>query len=130
MPPTTRSTTLSTLASSATAAAKPRPSRSIQKSKRTTEEADIPKISSSRASKKARVEQSSTLAAEAELPPSREASQSLPATLSFSLANAKQHLINADARFEDIFNKLPCRPFEQLESVDSFQWVLLSAGPQ
>lgn len=49
--------------------------------------------------------------------------QVLPAVLSFSFAAAKQHLIDIDARFQDIFNKLPCRPFEHLERVDPFRSV-------
>jgi DNA-3-methyladenine glycosylase II len=45
----------------------------------------------------------------------------LPATLSFSFEEAKRHLINADPRFEDIFNKLSCRPFVKLDRVEPFR---------
>ncbi len=45
----------------------------------------------------------------------------LPTVLSFSLEDAKKHLITADPRFEDIFDRLECRPFEQLEHVDPFR---------
>ena len=45
----------------------------------------------------------------------------LPATLSFSYHEAKSHLINADPRFEDVFNKMKCRPYEHLERVDPFR---------
>lgn len=45
----------------------------------------------------------------------------LPAVLSFSLDDAKEHLINADPRFEDVFAKLKCRPFEHLERLDPFR---------
>lgn len=47
----------------------------------------------------------------------------LPAVLTFSFESAKEHLINVDTRFRDVFNKLPCRPFEHLESVDPFRSV-------
>ncbi|CAE6470663.1 unnamed protein product [Rhizoctonia solani] len=49
-----------------------------------------------------------------------------PATLTFSFNQAKSHLINADARFEIIFEKLKCRPFEQVEPVDPFQTLVTS----
>ena len=45
----------------------------------------------------------------------------LPAILTFSLDEAKQHLITADPRFEDLFDRLKCRPWEQLERVDPFR---------
>lgn len=45
----------------------------------------------------------------------------VPAILSFDFEEAKQHLINADARFEDIFNKMQCKPFEKLEQVHPFR---------
>lgn len=47
----------------------------------------------------------------------------LPAALCFSFEAARGHLINADSRFRDIFNKLPCRPFQHLESADPFRSV-------
>ncbi|KAI5117110.1 hypothetical protein M0805_008229 [Coniferiporia weirii] len=50
----------------------------------------------------------------------------LPAVLSFSFSGAKQHLINADPRFEDLFSKMPCRPFEHLETVDPFRTLATS----
>lgn len=45
----------------------------------------------------------------------------LPAVLTFSLDEAKQHLIRADPRFEDLFSRLKCRPWEHLERVDPFR---------
>ncbi|KAK0212694.1 DNA glycosylase [Desarmillaria ectypa] len=45
----------------------------------------------------------------------------IPAQLSFSFEDAKQHLISADPRFEDIFGKLKCTPFEVLEQVHPFR---------
>ena len=48
----------------------------------------------------------------------------MPAILSFDFEKAKQHLINADARFEDVFAKMQCKPFEQLEQVHPFRWVV------
>ncbi|THH07981.1 hypothetical protein EW145_g3020 [Phellinidium pouzarii] len=50
----------------------------------------------------------------------------LPAVLTFSFADAKQHLIDADPRFEDLFSKMKCRPFEHLESVDPFRTLATS----
>ncbi|GJJ06104.1 hypothetical protein Clacol_000293 [Clathrus columnatus] len=52
--------------------------------------------------------------------------QVLPAVLSFSFEAAKQHLIKADSRFQDIFKKLPCRPFEHLERVEPFRTLVTS----
>jgi DNA-3-methyladenine glycosylase II len=45
----------------------------------------------------------------------------VPAALTFSFDDAKRHLIGVDERFEDIFNKMKCRPFEQLDQVDPFR---------
>src|SRR5882762_421805 len=45
----------------------------------------------------------------------------VPAVLSFNFEEAKQHLINVDARFEDVFAKMKCKPFEQLEQVSPFR---------
>lgn len=47
----------------------------------------------------------------------------VPAVLTFSLDEAKKHLISVDHRFEDIFNKLLCKPYENLESFHPFQSV-------
>lgn len=49
----------------------------------------------------------------------------LPAKLSFSFEHAKKQLIDVDPRFEDLFQRLPCRPFEHLEQVDPFRSVSL-----
>jgi len=45
----------------------------------------------------------------------------VPAVLTFSLDEAKKHLISVDHRFEDIFNKLACKPYENLECFHPFQ---------
>ena len=50
----------------------------------------------------------------------------VPAVLTFSFEEAKQHLIEADPRFEDIFNRMKCRPFEHLEQIDPFRYVYMS----
>ncbi|KAK0485947.1 DNA glycosylase [Armillaria novae-zelandiae] len=56
------------------------------------------------------------------VPPSSGAAPVLiPAQLSFSFEDAKQHLISADPRFEDVFGKLKCTPFEVLEQVHPFR---------
>lgn len=48
----------------------------------------------------------------------------VPAELCFSFEEAKQHLIKADPRFEDVFSRLGCRPFEKLERLDPFRYAL------
>jgi DNA-3-methyladenine glycosylase II len=45
----------------------------------------------------------------------------LPAVLSFSFDQAKQHLINVDGRFKDVFDKMQCRPFQQLQRIHPFR---------
>ncbi|KAL0955964.1 hypothetical protein HGRIS_002146 [Hohenbuehelia grisea] len=50
----------------------------------------------------------------------------VPAVLSFRFEDARQHLINADERFEDLFNKLKCKPYEHLETVHPFQALVKS----
>jgi DNA-3-methyladenine glycosylase II len=45
----------------------------------------------------------------------------VPAVLSFSFEDAKQHLTSVDHRFEDLFNKMECKPFQQLERVHPFR---------
>ena len=47
----------------------------------------------------------------------------LPAALTFSFDEAKDHLVRVDPRFEDLFTKLKCRPFEHLERIDPFRRV-------
>ena len=47
----------------------------------------------------------------------------VPAVLSFDFEAAKAHLIQTDDRFEDLFNKLTCKPFEHLEAVHPFRYV-------
>ncbi|KAK0226069.1 DNA glycosylase [Armillaria fumosa] len=61
------------------------------------------------------------------VPPSSGAAPVLiPARLSFSFEDAKQHLISADPRFEDVFGKLKCTPFEDLEQVHPFRSLATS----
>lgn len=45
----------------------------------------------------------------------------VPAKLTFSFTKAKQHLIRVDPRFEDLFERLKCKPFEHLEQFDPFR---------
>lgn len=51
--------------------------------------------------------------------------QLVPAVLSFSFKEAKKHLANADVRFEGVFKRLKCKPFEHLEMVDPFRFVYI-----
>lgn len=55
------------------------------------------------------------------VPNGTDTSPLVPAVLSFDFEEAKQHLINADARFEEIFDKMACKPFEQLEQMHPFK---------
>ncbi|KAJ6499304.1 DNA glycosylase [Mycena sanguinolenta] len=48
------------------------------------------------------------------------------AILTFSFEDAKKHLINADHRFEDVFSRLECKPFQQLEQVHPFRALATS----
>ncbi|KAG8898956.1 hypothetical protein FRC00_002105 [Tulasnella sp. 408] len=50
----------------------------------------------------------------------------IPATLTFDFAEAKSHLINADARFEKLFSKLKCRPYQELDAVEPFRTLASS----
>ncbi|KIL66179.1 hypothetical protein M378DRAFT_124113 [Amanita muscaria Koide BX008] len=50
----------------------------------------------------------------------------LPATLTFSFEDGKQHLISVDRRFEKLFNHTPCKPFEELETVHPFSALAAS----
>jgi DNA-3-methyladenine glycosylase II len=50
----------------------------------------------------------------------------VPAVLTFSFEDAKAHLIRADHRFEDVFTKLRCKPFEFLEQVHPFRALVES----
>lgn len=49
--------------------------------------------------------------------------QLVPAVLTFSFEEAKKHLISVDPRFEDLFSKMKCKPFEQLEQVHPFRYI-------
>ncbi|OSD06705.1 DNA glycosylase [Trametes coccinea BRFM310] len=50
----------------------------------------------------------------------------VPAVLTFSFEEAKRHLISVDPRFEDVFRRVKCRPFEHLERVDPFRGQQIS----
>lgn len=56
-----------------------------------------------------------------EHPTDQDADALVPAVLTFSLKDAKEHLIGVDHRFEAIFNKLSCKPYENLEQFHPFQ---------
>lgn len=55
------------------------------------------------------------------IPPSEEELKPLPTELKFSLEDAKNHLIQVDYRFGDVFSRLPCKPFETLEGIHPFR---------
>ncbi|KZO90757.1 DNA glycosylase [Calocera viscosa TUFC12733] len=50
----------------------------------------------------------------------------LPPVLSFDLEHAKRHIIAADERFHEVFNRLPCKPFEVLDVVHPFRTLATS----
>ncbi|TFK44684.1 DNA glycosylase [Crucibulum laeve] len=50
----------------------------------------------------------------------------VPAVLTFSFEEAKQHLIGIDHRFEDLFEKMKCKPYEHLERVHPFRALTVS----
>lgn len=54
-----------------------------------------------------------------------EDSRPVPAVLTFNYEEAKKHLIGVDHRFEDLFRKMKCKPFEQLERVHPFRYGLI-----
>ena len=45
----------------------------------------------------------------------------VPAILTFNFDEAMQYLIDVDSRFEDLFDKMPCKPFEHLEQLHPFR---------
>jgi DNA-3-methyladenine glycosylase II len=45
----------------------------------------------------------------------------VPAVLAFNFEAGKKHLIGVDPRFEGLFRKVECRPFEILEQVHPFR---------
>ena len=59
---------------------------------------------------------------DAELPELASSTTLLPAVLAFDFQEAKRHLIQADHRFEDLFRRMTCKPFEQLEQVHPFRY--------
>lgn len=68
------------------------------------------------------------IAATAPIPTPGQALTLVPAELTFSFEEAKQHLIDVDPRFEHVFSRLQCRPFEQLERVDPFRYECAFEG--
>jgi len=45
----------------------------------------------------------------------------VPAELSFSFEEAKQHLVEADTRFQDVFTTAACTPYQKLDRVEPFR---------
>ncbi|TFL04734.1 DNA glycosylase [Pterulicium gracile] len=70
--------------------------------------------------------ETSATASNADAVPSEPEEPMMPAVLSFSLEDAKAHLIDVDSRFEDIFEKLQCKPYEKLERVHPFRALVES----
>jgi DNA-3-methyladenine glycosylase II len=51
--------------------------------------------------------------------------QVIPAKLAFSFDEAKAHLIAVDSRFKELFDRVKCKPFQDLEPVDPFRCVFV-----
>ncbi|GAW01551.1 DNA glycosylase [Lentinula edodes] len=60
------------------------------------------------------------------LPESGPAPGLVPAQLTFTFEEAKNHLINVDPRFQILFDRLSCKPFERLETVHPFRALVTS----
>lgn len=45
----------------------------------------------------------------------------VPAELSFSFEEAKQHLAAVDSRFQDVFDAVVCTPYQKLDRVEPFR---------
>ena len=54
----------------------------------------------------------------------------VPAELSFSFEEAKQHLLRADTRFQDVFVTAVCTPYQKLDRVEPFRRVPLARTTQ
>lgn len=98
--------------------------------KRTSEEAKssecglsvLPKVKRARSSKTSVVHQHEDVPTATRIPIVIEPNATLiPAQLSFSFVDAKNHLIAADSRFNDMFANVKCKPFEILEPLDPFR---------
>ncbi|KAJ4483435.1 DNA glycosylase [Lentinula aciculospora] len=50
----------------------------------------------------------------------------VPAQLTFRFEEAKKHLIDVDPRFQILFDRLSCKPFEHLETVHPFRALVTS----
>jgi DNA-3-methyladenine glycosylase II len=61
-------------------------------------------------------------ASDAEQPQLASDTTLVPAVLTFDFKEAKRHLIQADHRFEDLFQRMTCKPFEQLDRVHPFRY--------
>ncbi|KAI0032241.1 DNA glycosylase [Vararia minispora EC-137] len=126
--PTTRS------ASRAAAASAPQepetaraPSKSRSAAKRKASDADTPPTKVPRKKTTEPTPKTTpTSAVPFEIPPSGTNTELLPAKLTFSFEDAKKHLVAADARFMDVFNRLPCKPYEKLERIEPFSTLTSS----
>ncbi|KAK7045590.1 hypothetical protein VNI00_007422 [Paramarasmius palmivorus] len=142
--PTTRSATRSIVTASTTTSVKievPAPANSKVKSKgkrkaknvEDSEEAP-PKTKKARVTKTKKttttevttVTSTAATAAETTALAPEEQPALVPAKLTFSFEEAKEHLIEVDPRFEDLFERLKCGPFEELEMVHPFRALTMS----
>ncbi|KAF8157021.1 DNA glycosylase [Crassisporium funariophilum] len=58
--------------------------------------------------------------------PETEEAALVPAVLTFDFEEAKNHLIRVDHRFEDLFKRMKCKPYEHLEQVHPFRALVTS----
>jgi len=76
--------------------------------------------------KQAKQEKNEVLPVFKDIPPRLKEPSFIPATLTFQFEDAREHLISADKRFADVFERLPCGPYEKLEAVDPFRSLVTS----
>ncbi|KAG5342956.1 hypothetical protein C0989_005905 [Termitomyces sp. Mn162] len=101
------------------------------------EEPKTPTKKRSRATKTATTKETKSIPPVSQLAPSTsnqilendtapKAQPMVPALLTFSFEEGKKHLISVDHRFQDLFGKMPCKPFEHLEMVHPFRGQQIS----
>ena len=126
--PATRSQRSKTAAAGADQQPAQKPLRSGRGRKVTPDEVVEPVVEDQPAPKKTRPGKQPVLAANAQLAGTLEVPVDpgpppalVPAELSFSFEEAKQHLMAADTRFQDVFTTAVCTPYQKLDRVEPFR---------
>jgi DNA-3-methyladenine glycosylase II len=129
MPPATRASLAATTSLASTfKAGKPSTAGSSTKRKRTTTSAPPPAPSPSSSKRLKPIASDTSTPVEVAPLPTFDVSHTthdiIPASeLHFDFEHARQHLVRADKRFERVFDRLRCKPFQDLEDVDPFRYV-------